>query len=178
MNKTQLIQELAERLGDQKTAATALDEVLAVIVRTVQSGETVTLTGFGVFERRERAARTGRNPRTGETLALAATAVPVFRAGAEFRGVISGSRELAEPAALGPRRTSAARPTAARRRPAPTPAPPAVAAPAAPAAASTGTEKKSRPAGKPDKKAKAAAKADKGPAKGKKKSGGKKAAKK
>ncbi len=156
MNKTQLVQELTERLGDQKTAANALDEVLAVIVRTVQSGETVTLTGFGVFERRERAARTGRNPRTGETLTLAATAVPVFRAGAEFRGVVSGSRELAEPAAAGPRRTSSASPTAA------------------PATA----EKKSRPAGKPDKKAKPAAKADKGSDKGKKKPAGKKATKK
>ncbi len=129
MNKTQLVQELTERLGDRKTASTALDEVLAVIVRTVESGESVTLTGFGVFERRERASRTGRNPRTGATLVVAATAVPVFRPGAEFRGVVSGARELAEPSALGPRRTTV-RPTAARRRPAPTP----TAAPVAPAA--------------------------------------------
>jgi DNA-binding protein HU-beta len=164
VNKTQFIQELTERLGDHKTAAIALDEVLAVIVRTVQSGESVTLTGFGVFERRERAARTGRNPRTGEALAVAATAVPAFRPGAEFRGVISGSRALAEPAALGPRRGSTVRPAA--RRPLAAPAPVAAATTAADPKAEKSAAKKARPAAKPDKKAKA--KSDKRADKGKK----------
>jgi DNA-binding protein HU-beta len=98
VNKAELVQALAERLdGDRKVAAAAVDGLLDVIVRTVHSGDSVAVTGFGVFERRERAARSGRNPRTGQVIEVAATSVPAFRPGAMFRDVVSGARELGEP---------------------------------------------------------------------------------
>ncbi len=90
MNKTQLVDALAERLGDRRTAATAVDGLLETIVDTVRSGDSVTLTGFGVFEGRARAARLGRNPRTGETVDVPATTVPAFRPGAGFRAAVGG----------------------------------------------------------------------------------------
>ena len=65
MNKSQLVDALADRLGDRKTAATAVDALLQIVVDTVRSGDSVSLAGFGVFESRARAARTGRNPRRG-----------------------------------------------------------------------------------------------------------------
>jgi DNA-binding protein HU-beta len=80
VNKAELIQALAERLGgDRKVAAAALDGLLDLIVRAVHSGDSVSITGFGVFERRERAARSARNPRTGQMIEVPATAVPAFR---------------------------------------------------------------------------------------------------
>jgi DNA-binding protein HU-beta len=90
MNKTQLVDALAERLGDRRTAATAVDGLLETIVDTVRSGDSVTLTGFGVFEGRARAARLGRNPRTGETIEVPATTIPAFRPGAGFRTAVGG----------------------------------------------------------------------------------------
>ena len=88
MNKTQLVDALAERLGDRRTAATAVEGLLETIVDRVRSGETVSLTGFGVFERRARAARVARNPRTGATVEVPATTVPAFRPGAGFRTAV------------------------------------------------------------------------------------------
>ncbi len=90
MNKTQLIDALAARIGDRRTAATAVEGLLSTIVETVQAGEPVSLTGFGVFESRARAARVGRNPRTGETVAVPAATVPVFRPGTGFRTAVTG----------------------------------------------------------------------------------------
>lgn len=90
MNKTQLVDALAARIGDRRTAATAVDGLLETIVDTVRSGETVSLTGFGVFESRARAARTARNPRTGDTVNVPATTVPAFRPGAGFRSAVGG----------------------------------------------------------------------------------------
>lgn len=94
MNKAQLIDALAERLGDRRTAAAAVDGVVDVIVRTVNKGERVNITGFGVFEKRARAARTARNPRTGEAVRVKKTNVPAFRAGSTFRDVVSGAKKL------------------------------------------------------------------------------------
>jgi DNA-binding protein HU-beta len=91
MNKTQLVDTLAERLGDRRTAAAAVDGLLETIVDKVRSGESVTLTGFGVFEGRARAARTARNPRTGDTVAVPATTVPAFRPGAGFRAAVGAA---------------------------------------------------------------------------------------
>ncbi|GAA3243418.1 hypothetical protein GCM10017691_48270 [Pseudonocardia petroleophila] len=119
MNKTQLVDALASRIGDRRTAATAVDGLLATIVDTVRGGGSVSITGFGVFEPRARAARVARNPRTGETVQVAATTVPAFRPGAGFRTAVGGT------AAPAPRATPARRRSAA--------ADPAVAAPAAPA---------------------------------------------
>jgi DNA-binding protein HU-beta len=111
---------LAERLdGNRSAASAALDGLLDVIVRTVRDGDSVSLAGFGVFERRERAARTGRNPRTGQRIELAATIVPAFRPAAMFREVVSGARELFDPSARPVRDQPAARSAVRRRASAP-----------------------------------------------------------
>lgn len=120
MNKAQLVAALADRLGDRGAAALAVDELLDVIVRAVHAGDSVTIPGFGVFERRERAARTGRNPQTGEAIQLAATSVPGFRAGAAFRDVVSGVRVLPAVVAV---EVSAASAPASRTRTAAAPVP-------------------------------------------------------
>lgn len=91
MNKTQLVDALAARIGDRRTAATAVDGLLDTIVETVGSGDSVSITGFGVFEARARAARVARNPRTGETVEVAATTVPAFRPGTGFRAAVGGA---------------------------------------------------------------------------------------
>ncbi len=90
MNKSQLVDALADRLDDRRVAATAVDALLQIVVDTVRSGESVSLAGFGVFESRARAARTGRNPRTGEAVDVPATTVPAFRPGTGFRNAVAG----------------------------------------------------------------------------------------
>ena len=90
MNKSQLVDALADRLGDRRTAATAVDALLQIVVDTVRAGDSVSLAGFGVFESRARAARTGRNPRTGEAVEVPATTVPAFRPGTGFRNAVAG----------------------------------------------------------------------------------------
>ncbi|MGH3669968.1 MAG: HU family DNA-binding protein [Pseudonocardiaceae bacterium] len=94
MNKAELIDALADRLGDKKVAAAAVAGLVDVVVRAVNAGDKVTITGFGVFERRARAARTARNPRTGEAVTVQGTDVPAFRPGTLFREVVSGARSL------------------------------------------------------------------------------------
>jgi DNA-binding protein HU-beta len=96
-NKAEFIELLAERLdGDKKRAAAALDAVIDTIYASVTRGERVALTGFGIFEKRERAARMARNPATGAAVRVKKTAVPAFRAGAEFKAVTSGARKIAK----------------------------------------------------------------------------------
>jgi DNA-binding protein HU-beta len=99
MNKTQLVDVLAARLGDRRTAAGAVDSLLETIVDAVRSGDSVSLSGFGVFTSRARAARVARNPRTGETVNVAATTVPAFRPGAAFRTAVSGAEPHTSPRA-------------------------------------------------------------------------------
>jgi DNA-binding protein HU-beta len=94
VNKAQLTDALAERLGDRKIAAAAVTALVDVVVRAVTGGDRVTITGFGVFEKRARAARIARNPRTGEAVTVEQTDVPVFRPGTLFREVVSGTRVL------------------------------------------------------------------------------------
>jgi DNA-binding protein HU-beta len=96
-NKAQFIEMLSERFdGDRKRAAAALDAVIDTVYSAVAKGERVALTGFGIFERRERAARMARNPATGAAVRVKKTAVPVFRAGTEFKEITSGARKLAK----------------------------------------------------------------------------------
>ena len=118
MNKSQLVDALADRLGDRKTAATAVDALLQIVVDTVRSGDTVSLAGFGVFESRARAARTGRNPRTGESVAVPATTVPAFRPGTGFRNAVAGgdAADVAEPAVEDAAPAEAPAPPRRRRR--------------------------------------------------------------
>ena len=89
MNKSDLIVKMTERLGgDRSAAVAAVNGVLEEIEGGVARGERVSLTGFGTFERRERAPRTGRNPRTGEAIQVGSSVIPVFRAGTGFRSLL------------------------------------------------------------------------------------------
>ena len=82
MNKTDLIDRIATGADISKAAAgRALDATVAAITEALKGGDTVNLIGFGTFYVGERAARTGRNPRTGKTLQIEAAKSPKFRAG-------------------------------------------------------------------------------------------------
>ena len=95
MNKAELIDELTTKLQtDRRQATAAVENVVDTIVRAVHKGDSVTITGFGVFEQRKRAARVARNPRTGETVKVKPTSVPAFRPGAQFKAVVSGAQRL------------------------------------------------------------------------------------
>ncbi len=95
MNKAELIDVLTQKLGsDRRQATAAVENVVDTIVRAVHKGDSVTITGFGVFEQRRRAARVARNPRTGETVKVKPTSVPAFRPGAQFKAVVSGAQRL------------------------------------------------------------------------------------
>ncbi|MDH6282143.1 HU family DNA-binding protein [Prescottella agglutinans] len=122
MNKAELIDVLTEKLGtDRRTATEAVEHVVDTIVRAVHSGDSVTITGFGVFEQRRRAARVARNPRTGETVKVKPTSVPAFRPGAQFKALIAGGQKLPSsgPAvkrgAAEPVKKAAAKKTAAKK---------------------------------------------------------------
>lgn len=96
MNKAELIDVLTEKLGtDRRTATAAVEQIVDTIVRAVNKGQSVTITGFGVFEQRKRAARVARNPRTGETVKVKPTSVPAFRPGAQFKAIIAGKQKIA-----------------------------------------------------------------------------------
>jgi DNA-binding protein HU-beta len=95
VNRAELIDAIRDRLGvDKRHAETAVDAVFDTILRAVAQGEKVALSGFGVFEKVDRAARTGRNPRTGETVKVKKTSVPKFRPGTQFKGVVSGAVKM------------------------------------------------------------------------------------
>ncbi|MDI9977816.1 HU family DNA-binding protein [Rhodococcus sp. IEGM 1307] len=127
MNKAELIDVLTEKLGtDRRTATEAVEHVVDTIVRAVHRGDSVTITGFGVFEQRRRAARVARNPRTGETVKVKPTSVPAFRPGAQFKAVIAGGQKLpatgpavkrgaAAPATKAAAKKAAAKKTAAKK---------------------------------------------------------------
>jgi DNA-binding protein HU-beta len=121
MNKAELIDVLTQKLGsDRRQATAAVENVVDTIVRAVHKGDSVTITGFGVFEQRRRAARVARNPRTGETVKVKPTSVPAFRPGAQFKAVVSGAQKLPSegPAVKRGVVASAAKKTAAKRAPA------------------------------------------------------------
>ena len=113
MNKAQLVEALSERLDqDRKRAQQSVEAFLDTVYRTVQKGEKVAITGFGVFEKRERAARMARNPATGEKVRVKKTSVPAFRPGQEFKDVVSGAKKLPKATA---KTAKAAKTTAAKR---------------------------------------------------------------
>jgi DNA-binding protein HU-beta len=114
VNKAELIEALTNRLGDRRTAGTALDAVLAEVQSAVTKGEKVSITGFGVFEKRTRAARMARNPRTGEAVRVKKTAVPAFRPGSGFKEMVASGRV---PKALkaAPTKTTAKKAAAAKK---------------------------------------------------------------
>ena len=90
MNKEELVQEIAKKAKvTQKEAAEVLNGLVETVQKTVAKGEKVTLVGFGTFESRQRAARTGRNPQTGKEIKIAAKTVPAFSAGKKFKELVN-----------------------------------------------------------------------------------------
>jgi DNA-binding protein HU-beta len=82
VNKTQLVEKIAENADISKASAgRALDAVIEAVTETLKADEQVALVGFGTFSVRTRAARTGRNPKTGEEIQIAEAKVPAFKAG-------------------------------------------------------------------------------------------------
>jgi DNA-binding protein HU-beta len=93
MNKSELIEATAKAADISKAAAErALSAIIDAVVKSVAKGDTVTLVGFGTFKSAKRAARTGKNPKTGEPLKIAATTVPKFTAGATFKATVAGKK--------------------------------------------------------------------------------------
>lgn len=89
MNKTELIAAVADKAGiSKKDATAAVSAVFDSITETLVKGEKVQLIGFGNFEVRDRAARAGRNPLTGEELTIAASKVPAFKAGKALKDAV------------------------------------------------------------------------------------------
>lgn len=124
MNKSELIDAIAAHptVTDKKTAAAVLEATLTEIQNAVTKGDKVSLTGFGVFERRARAARMARNPRTGEAVKVKKTTVPAFRPGAGFKETVATGKA---PASAGAKKAAAkktaataAKKTAAKTAPA------------------------------------------------------------
>lgn len=111
MNKAELIDALTARLGDRRAAGTALDAVLAEVQSAVTKGEKVSITGFGVFEKRVRAARMARNPRTGEAVRVKKTSVPAFRPGSGFKEMVASGKVPKALKAAPAKKTAAAKKT-------------------------------------------------------------------
>ena len=119
MNKAELIDSISTRLGDNKKAASdAVEAVIDTITRTVAKGEKVAITGFGIFEKVERAARLARNPATGARVKVKKTSVPKFRPGTHLKGVVSGTVKLAAPAKAAHAKATPAKAAAKKAAPA------------------------------------------------------------
>jgi DNA-binding protein HU-beta len=92
MNKRDLVDAISGRLGGKKPATEAVNAVLEAIQEAVANGDKVAITGFGVFEKSERPARTARNPATGATIQVPSSSVPKFRPGADFKALVNGEK--------------------------------------------------------------------------------------
>lgn len=91
MNKNKLIEAMAEKTGSTKADANrAVTALTRIIAGVLQKGDSLSLTGFGTFEVRERGERTGRNRRTGKELKIAASKVPAFKPGATLKAALNG----------------------------------------------------------------------------------------
>ncbi len=90
MNKGELIEVIADKADLSKAeAGRAIDETIKAITKALKKGEQVSLVGFGTFSVKKRAARTGRNPRTGETIQIKASKVPGFKAGKGLKDAVN-----------------------------------------------------------------------------------------
>ena len=90
MNKSELIEAIAASADIPKAAATrALDAMIDAVTETLKKGDSVALVGFGTFSVKERAARTGRNPQTGDPINIAAAKVPGFKAGKALKDAVN-----------------------------------------------------------------------------------------
>src|SRR5690606_20685453 len=103
VTKNELIKILEAKLGSRKAATEALEAVVDTIIREVAKGGSVGITGFGTFEKVARAARTGRNPRTGDTVRIRKTAVPKFRAGTQFKEYVAAPSKMPKTGTVGVR---------------------------------------------------------------------------
>lgn len=91
VNKSQLIDKIAEDADISKAAAgRALDSFINAVTGALSEDDSVALVGFGTFSVRERAARTGRNPQTGETITIDAAKIPSFKAGKALKDAVNG----------------------------------------------------------------------------------------
>ena len=91
MNKADLVNAVSAKSGHTKTdVATVVDDLIAIIVDSVVEGKKVSILGFGSFEPRDRSARQGLNPKTGEKIAIPAKRVPTFSAGKQFKEKVQG----------------------------------------------------------------------------------------
>lgn len=89
MNKSELVAAVAEKAGlSKKDSEKAITAAFDVITASLEAGEKVQLVGFGVFDVKERAARVGRNPRTKETIEIAASRTPIFKAGKALKDAV------------------------------------------------------------------------------------------
>jgi DNA-binding protein HU-beta len=94
MNRKELVDALATKMGASRADADrAVGALLEVISEALAQGESISLTGFGTFEVRERPAHKGRNPRTGEELQISASKIPAFKAGASLKAAVNGGRK-------------------------------------------------------------------------------------
>ncbi len=90
MNKSELIDVIADSADVSKVvSARALDAMIAALTKALKKGDQVTLVGFGTFLVRKRAARTGRNPRTGDTIKIKASKIPAFKAGKALKDAVN-----------------------------------------------------------------------------------------
>ncbi len=89
MNKSELVSEIAKDLGSKKEAEAALESLLNAITATLKKGDKIALPGLGTFKVSKRKARTGRNPRTGETIKIKASKVPQFAAGKALKAAVA-----------------------------------------------------------------------------------------
>jgi len=94
MNRKELIEALAAKTESTKADAERnVGALIDIISGTLKKGDSLTLVGFGTFEVRKRAARTGRNPKTGEALKIKAAKVPAFKAGATLKAAVNGTKK-------------------------------------------------------------------------------------
>jgi DNA-binding protein HU-beta len=94
MNRKELIDALAAQTDSTKVdAERAVAALIDIISTTLKKGDSLSLVGFGTFEVRKRAARTGRNPKTGEELKIKAAKVPAFKPGATLKGLVNGVKK-------------------------------------------------------------------------------------
>ena len=90
MNKSELIDAIADSADISKSAAAkALDGMTSAVTKALSSGDQVTLVGFGTFSVRDRAARVGRNPRTGAEIQIKASKIPAFKAGKALKDAVN-----------------------------------------------------------------------------------------
>jgi DNA-binding protein HU-beta len=116
MNKSELIEALAERAELSKAKASAtLDALLEIVTSAVAKGQSVALIGFGTFKSALRAARTGKNPKTGAPLKIDAKSVPKFTAGAGLKAAVAGKKPAAKKAAAKPAAKKVAAKPAAKK---------------------------------------------------------------